>query len=115
MLQTLKRLFSRNNVNTLPQRVFVIYGRAGESDLDLSEELDSFDPPFFPSDKVDKFSPEEFGAMARVFRRADDAVDHLYRCTQPDMVTCVVYVLDGDRWIQDARATDFFHDNHINY
>jgi hypothetical protein len=115
MFQTLKRLFLRTNTNTLPQRVFVIYGRAGESDPDLSEALDSFDPPFFPSDKADKFSPEEFSAMARVFRRADDAVDHLYRCTQPDMVPCAVYVLDGDRWIEDARATDFFHDNHIKY
>ena len=115
MLQTIKRLFSRCDKNTLPHRAFVIYGRAGESDPDLSEALDSFDPPFFPSDRAGKFSPEEFQAMARVFRRADDAVAHLYRCTQPDMVPCVVYVLDGDRWIQDAKATDFFHEHHINY
>ena len=115
MISSLKRLFSRSGKNALPQRVFVIYARASESDPDLSDALDSFEPTFFPSDKADKFSPEEFAAMAKVFRRADDAVDHLYRCVQPDMVPCVVYALEEGRWIPDERATDFFHDNHINY
>lgn len=31
------------------------------------------------------------------------------------LVPCVVYVLDGDRWLQDEAATDFFHENIINY
>lgn len=116
MIGKLKQLFSRKSVGqSPPQRVFVIYAHAPDKAPDQSEPLHSFEPPFFPSDKIDSFSVEEFSRVAKVFRCADHAVDHLYRCTQPDMVPCMVYVLDGDRWIRDERATDFFHKNLINY
>lgn len=53
--------------------------------------------------------------MAKVFRRADQAIAHLYRCRQPDMVPCAVYALSAGHWIYDESATDFFHENDINY
>lgn len=52
--------------------------------------------------------------MAKVFSKADDAVNYLYRCEHWDCVPCIVYVLDEGHWIQDERATDFFHDSN-NY
>ncbi len=115
MLAILRRLFSREEAEAIPQRVIVIYAHAPEATPDLSSALEAFDPPFFPSDKVDQFSPEEFSAMAKVFQKADVAVEHLYRCNQPEMIPCVVYRLEDQQWIPDERATDFFHVNHINY
>ena len=115
MWVNLKRLFSRENEDTLPQRVLVIYAHAPEGEPDDSTSIGLFEPPFLPLEKTEKLTPQEFEEMAKVFRNADDAVNHLYRCNQPDMIPCVVYTLVDGFWVEDERATDFFHENHINY
>lgn len=108
-------MFGADSPPALPERVFVVYAHANDSGPDLSSDLDDFNPPFFPSDKVDSFSHEEFATMAKVFRRADDAVNHLYRCSQSDMITCTVYRLEEQTWVPDEQATDYFLTSHINY